>query len=99
MTLETLFGVIFDGIIFKEDVILSREDYTKVQELGVKQKVAGGFIADYIKARRTVDKKYGMIFSSHTLMIQLPSKRLPTTSLKIGIILPIVKCCHGVPIR
>mgnify|MGYP000005549789 FL=1 len=57
MTLETLFGVIFDGIIFKEDVILSREDYTKVQELGVKQKVAGGFIADYIKARRTVDKK------------------------------------------
>lgn len=57
MTLETLAGVIFEGAIFKDNVILSRQDYTKVQELGAKQKVTGGSVADYIKARRTLDKK------------------------------------------
>lgn len=57
MTLETLTGVIFEGAIFKENVILSRQDYAEVQEMGAKQKVTGGRVADYIKARRTVDKK------------------------------------------
>lgn len=57
MTLETLSGVIFDGVIFKDDVILSRQDYTTVQEMGAKPKVTGNSVADYIKAKRTVDKK------------------------------------------
>lgn len=57
MTLETLLGVIFEGVIFKNNVILSLQDYTKVQEMGTKQKVTGGSIADYIKARRVADKK------------------------------------------
>lgn len=57
MTLETLVGVIFDDVIYKDDVILSRQDYTKVQKMGTKQKVTCSSIADYIKARRTVDKK------------------------------------------
>jgi len=57
MTLETLAGVIFEGAIFKDNVILSRQDYAKVQEMGAKQKVTGGSVADYIKARRTIDKK------------------------------------------
>jgi hypothetical protein len=57
MTLETLVGVIFKGAIFKDNVILSRQDYAKVQELGAKQKVTGGCIADYIKGKRIVDKK------------------------------------------
>lgn len=57
MTLETLAGVIFEGVIFKDNVILSRQDYAKVQEMGAKQKVTGSSVADYIKARRTVDKK------------------------------------------
>ncbi|MDD4593047.1 MAG: hypothetical protein PHG06_21900 [Parabacteroides sp.] len=57
MTLETLAGVIFEGTIFKDNVILNRQDYAKVQEMGSKQKVAGSSVADYIKARRTVDKK------------------------------------------
>lgn len=57
MTLETLAGIIFEGAIFKDNVILSRQDYAKVQEMGAKQKVTGVSVADYIKARRTVDKK------------------------------------------
>lgn len=57
MTLETLAGVIFEGAIFKDNVILSRQDYAKVQEMGAKQKVTGGSVADYIKAHRIVDKK------------------------------------------
>lgn len=57
MTLETLAGVIFEGAIFKDNVILSRQDYAKVQEMGAKQKVTGASVADYIKARRTTDKK------------------------------------------
>ena len=57
MTLETLLGVIFEGVIFKDNVILSLQDYAKVQEMGAKQKVTGGSIADYIKSRRAADKK------------------------------------------
>ncbi len=57
MTLETLLGVIFEGVIFNDNVILSRQDYANVQDMGAKQKVTGSSVADYIKARRTVDKK------------------------------------------
>lgn len=57
MTLETLLGVIFEGVIFKDNVILSRQDYAQVQEMGGKQKVTGSSIANYIKTRRAADKK------------------------------------------
>ena len=57
MTLETLAGIMFEGVIYKNDVILSRQDYIKIQEMGAKQKVAGSSIANYIKAHRSVDKK------------------------------------------
>ncbi len=56
MTLETLAGVMFEGIIYNDDVVLKRQEYAQIQALGAKQNTKGSSIADYIKARRTVDK-------------------------------------------
>ena len=57
MTLETLVGVIFKGVIYKEDVILSRQDYTKIQLMGAKEKTSGNSVAEFVKNRRTIDKR------------------------------------------
>lgn len=55
MTLETLVGILFDGIIYNAEVVLSREQYNKVLSMASKN-IKGQSIADYIKAKRTVDK-------------------------------------------
>lgn len=57
MTLETLTKVMLEGVIYKEDVVLSRQDFEKVQTLGAKQNILGRSIADYIRKRRTVDRR------------------------------------------
>ena len=57
MTLETLMGVVFKGVVYKEDIILSRQDYTTIQLIGAKQKTTGCNVVDYIKKRRTIDKR------------------------------------------
>lgn len=56
MTLETLAGVMFEGIIYNDDVVLKRQEYAQIQALGAKQNSKASSIAEYIKARRTVDK-------------------------------------------
>lgn len=56
MTLETLTGVIFEGIVYHNDVILNRNLYEEIQKKASKN-VSGASIADLIKSRRTVDKR------------------------------------------
>ncbi len=56
MTLETLVSVIFNGVVYKDDVILNRQEYARIQAMGAKQKATGSNIAEYIKKQRTVDK-------------------------------------------
>lgn len=56
MTLETLVKVIFEGVIYKEEIILSKQDYAKIQELRDKSKNPANSIAEYIKGRRNTDK-------------------------------------------
>ncbi len=56
MTLETLAGVMFEGLIYNDDVVLKRQEYAQIQALGAKQNSKASSIAEYIKARRTVDK-------------------------------------------
>lgn len=55
MTLETLMGIMFNGIVYKEDVVLSRKEYEKILGLCGKN-VAGSNVAEYVKARRVKDK-------------------------------------------
>ena len=57
MTLETLVNVMFKGITYKDDIILSRQSYEKIQSLGAKRKTTGANMADYIKSLRSVDKR------------------------------------------
>ena len=57
MTLETLSGVMFNGVVYKEDVVLSRHDYAYVQSQGAKDKTKGISIANFIKSKRIVDKR------------------------------------------
>ncbi|MCQ2509443.1 MAG: hypothetical protein MJ116_03140 [Lachnospiraceae bacterium] len=56
MTLETLAGVIFKGIVYHNDVILNRNLYEEIQKKASKN-VSGASIADFIKSKRTVDKR------------------------------------------
>lgn len=56
MTLETLVKVMFEGIVYEEEITLSKQDYAKIQELGCKPKVPGNCIAEYIKGRRITYK-------------------------------------------
>ena len=56
MTLETLASVMFEGVIYKDDVILSRKDYDDIQQLGAKD-VHASALANYIKKRRSVETK------------------------------------------
>lgn len=56
MTLETLVKVMFEGVIYKDEITLSRQDYIKIQELRDKAKIPANSIAEYIKGRRSTDK-------------------------------------------
>lgn len=56
MTLETLVDVIFCGVIYKDEVTLSRQDYEKIQDMKSKGKKPGSDIADYIKKLRNTEK-------------------------------------------
>lgn len=56
MSLETLAGVIFNGVVYKEDVVLNRHDYAHVQSQGAKAKTTIS-IANFIKSKRVVDKR------------------------------------------
>lgn len=57
MTLETLVGAMLKDVIYRDNVILSRQDYEKVQMIGAKQNTTVSNIAEYIKKLRTVDKR------------------------------------------
>lgn len=52
MTLETLTGVMFNGVIYEDEIVLSRNDYAKIQKMKEK-----GNIADFIEKRRSVYKR------------------------------------------
>ena len=55
MTLETLIGIMFEGIVYKDEVVLSRQHYETLQTICNNAKSASN-VADYVKARRTVEK-------------------------------------------
>lgn len=55
MTLETLVGIMFEGVVYKDDVILSRQQYEALQGICSDAKSASS-VAEYVRARRTVDK-------------------------------------------
>ena len=55
MTLETLVEIIFDGVVYKDDVALTRQEYEILQGICSNAKSASS-VAEYVKARRTVDK-------------------------------------------
>ncbi len=56
MTLETLVGIMFEGVVYKEDVVLNRQDYDQVINLCSTVKSPGN-IADFLKKHRPVEKK------------------------------------------
>lgn len=64
-------------------LILSRQDYTKVQVMGARQKTTGNNIAEYIKNLRTVDKRIWDDLFVPYIEIQALSKLLSTILLKI----------------
>ncbi|WP_462289238.1 hypothetical protein [Holdemanella biformis] len=55
MTLETLMGVIIDGKVYSDDVVLNKVQYEKVLDIAQKSKTANS-IAEFIKSKRTVEK-------------------------------------------
>ena len=55
MTLETLFGVLFDGVTYNIEFVLNRDQYDKLFNMASKN-VSGQNIADYIKSKRTVER-------------------------------------------
>lgn len=56
MTLETLVGVMFEGIIYNDNVVLNKSQYAKVWEIA-KKNGTGNSIAEFIKSKRTVEKR------------------------------------------
>lgn len=56
MTLETLVGVIFEGKIYNDNVVLNKSQYAKVWEIA-KKNGTGNSIAEFIKSKRTVEKR------------------------------------------
>lgn len=56
MTLETLMGVIIDGKVYSDDIVLNKSTYDMVWERVKKGKPAIS-IANLIKSKRTVEKK------------------------------------------
>lgn len=67
MTLETLVKVIFKGVIYKDDVVLNRQDYTETQRMGARKNTSASNLADFIRNRRTVDKRiWDDLFARYT---------------------------------
>lgn len=56
MTLETLVGVMFEGKIYNDNVVLNKSQYAKVWEIA-KKNGTGNSIAEFIKSKRTVEKR------------------------------------------
>lgn len=56
MTLETLVSIIFEGVVYKDVVVLSRQEYDQVIRLCDNAKSPCN-IADFLKKRRPVEKK------------------------------------------
>lgn len=56
MTLETLVGIMFDGIVYEEDIVLGQQDYKKALEICKNAKSAAN-VANFIQNRRVEDKK------------------------------------------
>lgn len=59
MTLETLVGIMFDGIVYKDDVVITRQEYEALQGICSNAKSASS-VAEYVKARRTIEKNLWM---------------------------------------
>ena len=55
MTLETLVGVMLEGKIYNDNVVLNKSQYAKVWEIA-KKNGTGNSIAEFIKSKRTVEK-------------------------------------------
>lgn len=55
MTLETLVGIMFDGIVYKDDLVLGKQDYKTAIDICAKAQSTSN-IADFLKKRRIVDK-------------------------------------------
>lgn len=55
MTLETLMGVIIDGKVYSDDVVLNKGQYEKILDIAQKNKTAN-CIVEFIKSKRTVEK-------------------------------------------
>ena len=56
MTLETLVKIIFEGIVYEEELTITKEQYNQIQKMGLKESVKGVNIAEYIKKKRVIDK-------------------------------------------
>lgn len=55
MTLETLIGIMFKGVVYQDNIILNRQEYKNIQLMGTGKKATENNIAKYIKSLRTVD--------------------------------------------
>lgn len=55
MTLETLVGIMVDGKIYNDDIVLNKNQYAKVWEIA-KKSGNGNSIAEFIKSKRKVAK-------------------------------------------
>lgn len=56
MTLETLVSIMFEGVVYKDDVVLSRQEYDQVIRICDNERSSRN-IADFLKKRRPVEKK------------------------------------------
>lgn len=56
MTLETLVKVMFEGIIYKDEITLNNQNYAIIQKINNKAKNPQKGIAEYIKGLRSIDK-------------------------------------------
>lgn len=56
MTLETLVGVMFKGVTYKNEITINKSQYKEIWEKAAKN-VSGNGIAEYIKSKRTVEKR------------------------------------------
>lgn len=55
MTLETLMGVMIDGKVYSDDVVLNKDQYEEILKITKKNKTANS-IVEFIKSKRTVEK-------------------------------------------
>ncbi len=55
MTLETLSKIMLDGVVYKDEIVLSRKDYGRLMEICSKAKSPSN-VADFVKAQRVKEK-------------------------------------------